>query len=210
MSIKDDTKAVWKAILSTEKQKTVAFISPIVCKQFGTLLGAPSGSDCTGKVATMLRRIGFHRICLTGISVTVCPAWRSYLEKRHPALTEKLSSCGTPWERAAAECRSACAEEPVYITVFTPCTAAKATTDAADAVLTARELATMWKRACVSSFTAMEEWQRLPEETFDASLVDAPEAEVAAYGLAEAEHLLAIGKLRNLNVLACPGGCGAK
>ena len=205
LSVRDATRQTWKAILSAEKKKTAAFVSPEVCRQLETIFGAATGEDCEGKTAAMLRRIGFSEVFLIGSGVSACPAWRNYLEKHHPELSDRLPRNGTPWERAAEEYRAGCGKD-VHITVITPCTAAKGVAGEYDTALTGRELAAMWRRACVSSFTAVEIWKSLAPEPFDRVWPDEPD-EIAAEGIANAEALLAAGTLKSLNVLACPGGC---
>jgi iron only hydrogenase large subunit-like protein len=95
----------------------------------------------------------------------------------------------------------------------------------------------MWKRACVSNYTAVTEWEKLPKEPFDrwtddidlqqndmeraisGTGVDTDAGNSALQetdttgdfcvtGLARAEELLEAGPLPDLTkVLACPGGC---
>lgn len=208
LSDRDGTKAVWKALLSRKRPKAVALVSPYVCLQLGALFGEPQARDNTGKTAAMLHRLGFDEIYLTGKAVTACPAWRNYLEKRHPELADKLPENGTPWESMAASYRTAHGEDNAHITVITPCTASKGGhSSAVDAVLTTRELGAMWRRACVSSFTALEMWKALSKEAFDGCPPDEAEAEACVEDLAAAEKLISEGRLKSLNVLACPGGC---
>ena len=207
LSEADDTAKAWKAIFA-KNTSAVAVVSPYVCAQIGELFGEKAGTDCSGKTAAMLRKIGFEKVYLCGKDVELCPAWKTYLEKNHPEELDKQCGGATPWERFAEKYR-ADREGKLHITAFTPCLAAKGTEGSVDAALTTRELATMWKRACVSSFTAMSEWTKLQNESFD----EAPfETEKKTYryfaeGLAAAEKLLSCGDLAGMTVLACPGGC---
>jgi NADH dehydrogenase/NADH:ubiquinone oxidoreductase subunit G len=212
LSIHDDTKKAWKSILARNKTAVpVAIVSPYVCNQIGKEFGEPAEADWTGKTAAMLRRIGFQKVYLTGTEVLVCPSWRKYLEVRHPEIASALPAGNTtPWAAYAQALRAAFKED-VAITAFTPCTASKIEEQTSiDITLTTRELGDMWNRACVSRFTAVTEWEKLPEEPFDVI----PEIPVQSHqepllsGLANAEALLSTGSLRDLtSVLACPGGC---
>ncbi len=212
LTVKDDTKLVWRALLKRE-QRTIAIVSPYVCARIGELFGDAPGTDDTGRTAAMLRRIGFDELWLCGTKVEACPAWRKYLQKRHPELVNLLpSEGGTPWEKAGLDCRAEEGKE-AFITVITSCTALKGELPGwLDAAITVRELGAMWHRACVSSFTAVEVWQTLPKESFDKVVQKSDDLDSSDYlcGLAEAERRLSVGKLQGeelRKVLACPGGC---
>jgi iron only hydrogenase large subunit-like protein len=175
----------------------------------------------------MLRRIGFGKVYLTGTEIGVCPAWRNYLRLRHPSLEKELPSGNlTPWAVLAEQLKTASKEE-LCITAVTTCTASKAEEQTSvDVLLTTRELGEMWKRACVSNYTAVTEWEKLANEPFDRWTDDAESAiadtdagdpalqgtgtaeEACVTGLAHAEELLKAGNLPELTkVLACPSGC---
>jgi NAD-dependent dihydropyrimidine dehydrogenase PreA subunit/ferredoxin len=228
LSVHDDTKKAWKSILARQKTAIpVAVVSPYVCRQIGRAFGEKEDADRTGKTAAMLRRIGFGKVYLTGTEVGVCPAWRNYLRLRHPSLEKELPSGNlTPWAVLAEQLKTASREE-LCITAVTTCTASKAEEQTSvDVLLTTRELGEMWKRACVSNYTAVTEWEKLPNEPFDLWTDEAESAiadtdagdpalqgtgtagEACVAGLAHAEELLKAGNLPELTkVLACPGGC---
>jgi ferredoxin len=226
LSVHDDTKKAWKSILARQKAAIpVAVVSPYVCQQIGSLFGEKEDAGWNGKTAAMLRRIGFQKVYLTGTEVGICPAWKNYLKLRHPSLEQKLPSGNhTPWAVMAEQLKNASKEE-LCITAVTTCTASKAEEQTSvDVMLTTRELGEMWKRTCVSNFTAVTEWEKLPEEPFDRWMNDVESVNTGAgnsalqktgkadescvTGIARAEELLKAGNLPELTkILACPGGC---
>jgi NADP-reducing hydrogenase subunit HndD len=210
LSEKDDTKLAWKALLRRGNTNTaVAVVTAQVCIQIGELLGEATGTDCSGKVAAMLRRMGYKKVYKLSGVIGVCPAWRKYLMYKHPERAASLPDDVQPWESFAASYKAL--DSNTDITAFTPCLAAKASYSGdLTAVLTTRELVSMWKRACVSNFTALDVWSELPEESFDELpfSVESTSSPAVVTGLVSAEKMLTEGTLKDLTAArACPGGC---
>lgn len=209
LSERDDTKAAWKSLLKRGRTfPAAAVVTSQVCTQIGELMGEPAGTTYPGRVAAMLRRMGYDKVYLLENIRWVCPAWRAYLDRRHPELAAALPEDTPPWEVLAAHWQAS--GVPTEVTAFTACLAAKGRTGGLAAVLTTRELAVMWRRACVSSFTALQVWAALPDEAFDPLPfpVESTAPEAVVTGLAAAEDMLTSGQLHNLAAAqACPGGC---
>lgn len=173
-----------------------------------------------------------------------CPAWVDYVKQKHPEFIANLSAGKTLQKTFGEMCRRSCAddagigEKDVFIVHIHSCTAGKGECDESgagvDAVLTTRELAAMFKRSCVSRFTALKVWRELEDEAFDQ--FPGVAADTGAYrggvglqeseyelngwmvkalvvsGMAEAEKILQAidaGKVRYdyIHFMACPGGC---
>lgn len=103
-----------------------------------------------------------------------CSGMVNYIRKHYPELTPLLSECGSQMQCFAEYCReteakrAGVAPEDIYVVVISSCTAAKAAGyPGIDASLTVRELSTMFRRSCVSDFTAMQVWSRLEDEAYD-------------------------------------------
>jgi ferredoxin len=211
LQVHDDTQSAWKTILARKRTAMpVAIVSPNVCRQVGFLFGDNIEGDNSGKVATMLRKIGFWKVYICPTDAGICPAWIKHLKQNSELAQEIPQNYQTSWDKFAYKIRNAHKEE-LKITAFTTCTAVRACEDSPiDVQLTTRELGTMWKRACVSNFTAVTEWENLQDEKYDLITWD---EEVEAtheyiYGIANADKLLKEGQLKNpMNVYACPGGC---
>lgn len=170
---------------------------------------------------------------------SICPSFTEYCRKRHPALFDKLSVVENPYTTFAKLCKSVYAAESgidpedIYVVSVETCLAEKTLCGAdsgIDTVLTAREVISMFKRGCVSTFTARQVWSELPDEAYDKFPAELPvcilnadggisEAVCAAEhkaarvsGLSAAETLLQ--EIENgrceydyVEILACPGGC---
>jgi NADP-reducing hydrogenase subunit HndD len=173
-----------------------------------------------------------------------CPGWVKFCRKNYPELVDRLSGGKSAQETFGALCRGAYAQEAnvdpsnLFVVFITPCTAGKSESRnesrSADVSLTTRELAAMFKRSCVSRFTALKVWRELPDEAFDAfpggvssgpvytggSGVRSSEFELdgrkvraaVVSGLADAAGLLqavmsGTTRVDVIEVLACPGGC---
>lgn len=103
-----------------------------------------------------------------------CSGMVNYIRKHYPELTALLSECGSQMQCFAEYCReneakrAGIAPEDIYLVVISSCTADKTLTyPGIDASLTVRELSAMFRRSCVSDFTAMQVWSRLMDEPFD-------------------------------------------
>lgn len=122
-----------------------------------------------------------------------CPGWLRFCEQqKDPWLTGHLAGGKSAQETFGALCRSEYARKAgidpatMFIVFISPCTAGKLDCrregTAIDAALTTREFAAMFKRACVSRFTALKVWRELPDETCDPFPDAAPAKGVYAGG----------------------------
>jgi NADP-reducing hydrogenase subunit HndD len=173
-----------------------------------------------------------------------CPGWVKFCEKNYPELIDNLSGGKSVQETFGNLCRSAYAKEAgvdpedIFVVYINSCTAGKSERQnkgsSVDVSLTTRELAAIFKRSCVSRFTALKVWRELPGEEFDAfpgmasddnvytggSGIRSSEVELdgrkvktaVVSGLADAVALLKAvksGETRYdfIEVMACPGGC---
>ena len=103
-----------------------------------------------------------------------CPAIVTYIKKFYPELTPLLSEAGNRKIYLADTCRQSKAKElgilpeDVYMVLVSTCTADKmAAYENVDATLTVRELAALFKRSCVSDFTAQQIWKHIEPLPFD-------------------------------------------
>ena len=175
---------------------------------------------------------------------TRCPGWVKFCQKNYPELIVHLSGGKSAQETFGNLCRSAYAKEAgvdpkeLFVVFINSCTAGKSERQdegsSTDVSLTTRELAAMFKRSCVSRFTALKVWRELPDEKFDAfpgrvyggsvysggsgiieseCTIDSRKVKAAVVsGLAEAVELLTAVKSGEtgydvIEVMACPGGC---
>ncbi len=123
----DDTAKVWGALNDPSKHCVVQ-IAPAVRVAIGESFGMESGELKTGKLYTLLRRMGFQAVFDTnfGADVTIveeatefvkrltkgggvlplisscCPAWVDFMEKFHPDMIPNFSTCKSPHEILAA------------------------------------------------------------------------------------------------------------
>ncbi len=177
-------------VLEDPDRYTVAIVSPEVCKTLGELFSEKPGTDNSGKVVSMLHKLGFRKVvdsrcgrslaaaelaqelsaCEGPLFTSDCPASARYCRMK-PALCGRLSGVASPDTLLAKALRSTLAEEAegrqVYVIDFTACVAEKYGNDI-DLVMTTRQLALLIKRACVSRYTAVHTWKRLCDEPFDA------------------------------------------
>ncbi len=124
---KDQTREVWAA-LQDESKHCVVQIAPAVRVALGELFGYPVGTNLTGKIYAMLRRLGFEAVFDTnfGADVTImeeasefvarfkdgkgplplittcCPSWVDFMEKFHSDMIEHFSSAKSPHEMLGA------------------------------------------------------------------------------------------------------------
>ena len=182
-------------------KKVIVQTAPAVRAAIAEEFGAPIGTPGTGKMVAALHRLGFYRVFDTNFSadltimeeahellqrikkggvlpqITSCsPGWINYLEYYYPELISHVSTCKSPHMMMGAIIKSYFAKKhdldpkDIFVVSIMPCTAKKYERQRAqmpndvDAVLTTRELAKMIKRSGIN-------WNRLPEEQFDADLL---------------------------------------
>ena len=118
---KDDTLKVWQELQNPETFCVVQ-IAPVVRVAIGEAFGMPAGTNATGKLYTVLRRLGFDAVFDTTFAADVtimeeasefierfvhgkgplplitscCPSWVIYLEKLVPDMVGYFSSCKSP------------------------------------------------------------------------------------------------------------------
>ena len=247
LSVHDDTQEVWKAF-ADRKKHVVAVVSPYVGAMLGESFGEPVGTDTAGKAVTMLRRLGFDRVFALPsppvrgmdhekkpVLSSSCPAWVKYCETYYPELKGNLSSAPGPAQAFGALCKSRYTEaegiktEDMFTVSISPCTAEKFERTRGenlgniDAVITVPELAVMFRRACVSSFTTLQVWREMPDGDYDdfpfgeagpaAELPDSTAMRILLVsGLANAKKVLEEVKAGEtdydyIEIMACPGGC---
>ncbi|MCC8078486.1 MAG: (2Fe-2S)-binding protein [Oscillospiraceae bacterium] len=180
----NNEKKAWKAIYDKTKF-TAAIVSPNTYMSIGRMFGDAPDTPCGGKIAALLRKIGFDAVYDGGsfdpeipenifdeaaerpILIGECPAWKRYAERNFPEY-EFISYAG------GAEClarRLKCekSDKRIFAVSFDNCIAKKDIESEAgvDLNLTTRELFWMLRRACVSSFTAGKIWDSTAPEAFD-------------------------------------------
>ncbi len=120
---KDDTQRVW-TYLRNEGKYCVVQIAPAVRVAIGEAFGFPIGTNLTGKLYALLRRLGFKAVFDTsfGADLTVmeeatefvkrftegekplplittcCPSWVDFMEKFYPDMIDHFSSAKSPHE----------------------------------------------------------------------------------------------------------------
>lgn len=117
---KDDTKKVWEALEDPTKHVIVQ-TAPSIRATIGEGFGLPVGTDCTGKMAAALRRLGFDGVYDTDFAADVTiveeakelverlenngplplftscsPGWVKFCEHYYPEFLPNLSSCKSP------------------------------------------------------------------------------------------------------------------
>lgn len=149
--VKDDTRQVW-VTLNQGKKPVVAVVAPPVGAALGEILHEPIGTNVTGKLVSMLHKVGVKRVYSmmeanaidmkrSAVEAIVksgktaiasdCPAVVRYIENNYPELKNNLVDAPSQQIAAAMEARLAYAKEtganPDDITVITvtPCTAQK-------------------------------------------------------------------------------------
>lgn len=122
----DETQKIWDS-LNDDSKYCVAQIAPSVRVSIGEAFGIQSGKVLTGKIYSILRRMGFKAVFDTnfGADMTImeestefitrlkekksilpmisscCPAWVDFMEKFHPDMIEHFSTCKSPHEMLA-------------------------------------------------------------------------------------------------------------
>lgn len=133
---KDETAQVWTG-LRNEKLYPVVQIAPAVRVAFGEAFGLETGTLVTGKMYTLLRRLGFKAVFDTsfGADLTImeeaselaellenhperlplitscCPSWVDYLEKFYPELIGHFSTAKSPHEMLGVMAKTYFAEK---------------------------------------------------------------------------------------------------
>jgi len=193
LSVRDDTKALWRAVYDREKY-VVAALSPEAARSLGRLFGSADDPEGFGKAAALLRRAGVDLVLDSsafasefGKSVRAaieaadtdgpaiqctCFAARQFIERFYPALSGNILPLRHRRNALAARCKAELPGKNVFFVSIDGCLSAK--TERArdpecpvDAALTARELFTLIRQCCVSSFTAGEIWASIPPEAPD-------------------------------------------
>jgi NADH-quinone oxidoreductase subunit G len=124
---KDDTAKVWQALQNPDIHCVVQ-IAPSVRVAVGEGFGMKPGTNLTGKIYTLLRRLGFHAVFDTNFSAdvtimeeaaefiqrfvhkkgplplitTCCPSWVDFMEKFHTDMINHFSSAKSPQEMMGA------------------------------------------------------------------------------------------------------------
>lgn len=117
---KSEIEPVWD-MLGSKNLTVVAQVAPAIRVALGEYFGLPAGTITTGKIATALRRLGFHKVydtCFTAdltvleegrefidrleqnvnlpLFTSCCPAWVKFTEQYYPDLLPNLSTCRSP------------------------------------------------------------------------------------------------------------------
>jgi NADH-quinone oxidoreductase subunit G/NADP-reducing hydrogenase subunit HndD len=123
---RDETAAVWR-LLADPSRTVVVQTAPAIRASLGEALGMAPGSLVTGKMAAVLRRLGFDRVFDTQFTadltimeegsellsrladngtlpmITSCsPGWVGFVETFYPKLLPHLSSCKSPQQMFGA------------------------------------------------------------------------------------------------------------
>ena len=134
ITVKKETNELWQAI-NDDAFITVALVDPSIVATVGAELGLPAGEGTAGKLVGALRRIGFDEVYYLGgaaeetraeeVSAFLdrfdengklpwitswCPAWRQYVNDRHPDLQEYLSASLSPVRVMSAAVKAGCAD----------------------------------------------------------------------------------------------------
>lgn len=193
---KEEIDKVWDAIHNDDLHVVVQS-APAVRVSIGEEFGLKSGNIASGKLITMLRKIGFDKVFDTNYSADLtimeeanefvhrvknggklpmitscCPGWVNYVEKVAPEIIENLSTCKSPQQMFGAIAKSYYAEkmeidmDKIFVVSIMPCTAKKHEKNKVlikgtnkrevDAVLTTRELASMFRETGID-FSTLEE-----------------------------------------------------
>ncbi|MCD4779112.1 MAG: [FeFe] hydrogenase, group A [Candidatus Omnitrophica bacterium] len=133
---KDDTIKVWRALQDADKYCVVQ-IAPSVRVAVGEGFGYEPGTNLTGKIYSMLRRLGFKAVFDTNFSAdvtimeeasefverfvhnkgplplitTCCPAWVDFMEKYEADMIEHFSSAKSPQQMLSVLAKTYYAEK---------------------------------------------------------------------------------------------------
>lgn len=114
-----------------EHKKIIAFVAPAVRAAIGEEFGLKIGTNCSGKLATAMHRLGFEKVFdlnfaadvtimeeaneflqrfknhIPGPLLTSCsPGWINYIELNYPDLLDHVSSCKSPQQMMGAIIKS--------------------------------------------------------------------------------------------------------
>lgn len=215
LKIRDETQKVWNAILAGKHMS--AFVSPFASASIGELFNESLGKKCEGKLITALRSMGFEKVFAleeyiyedVGSSFALsprCPAFVNYCKNYFPMLEKYFMNKKGNFPQKS--------DNDFYV-VIGPCTAEKGRTALVDVYLTTQEIADMFRRACVSLFTALDSWKSFGDGLFDDSPIRLDQTEentIRIEGLKNAETLIeqmAAGNISegHYEVMVCEGGC---
>ncbi|MDR3240280.1 MAG: [FeFe] hydrogenase, group A [Clostridiales bacterium] len=155
LTMRDDTKEVWKAIEDPDKW-VVAQCAPTVRITLAEALGEPPGTVSTGRLVTAMRALGFNAVFDTDFSadltimeegsellhriqnggtlpmITSCsPGWVNFCEAYYDDQLAHLSTCKSPQQMFGAVLKTYYADkcgrdiDSLYSVSIMPCTAKK-------------------------------------------------------------------------------------
>ncbi len=126
LTVKSELNELWRR-MEEPGVKIVAQIAPAVRVAIGELFDCPPGEDLSGKLATALRKMGFHAVYDSSYSADIvaveeaneylerkansenlpiitscCPAWVNYCEQFFPEMIPNLSTCRSPQQALGA------------------------------------------------------------------------------------------------------------
>ncbi|MCU0666471.1 MAG: NADH-dependent [FeFe] hydrogenase, group A6 [Candidatus Omnitrophica bacterium] len=133
---KDETARAWEALQNPQKYCVVQ-IAPAVRVAIGEAFGLPIGTNLTGKLYALLRRLGFRAVFDTNFSAdvtimeesaefverftnrpenlplitTCCPSWVDFMEKFHSDMVDNFSSAKSPQEMLGVLAKTYYAEQ---------------------------------------------------------------------------------------------------
>ena len=135
LSERDDTEKVWQA-LNDDSKHVVVQPAPSIRVTLGEEFGLPVGTDVTGKLAAVLRRLGFDKVFDTDFGadltimeeanelieriktggklpmITSCsPGWINYMEHYFPEFIPNVSTCKSPQQMFGAIAKTWYAEQ---------------------------------------------------------------------------------------------------
>ncbi|MCC5835141.1 MAG: iron hydrogenase small subunit [Opitutales bacterium] len=132
----DETATVWEALRDPDKYCTVQ-IAPSVRVALGEAFGYPPGTDLTGKIYAVLRRLGFKAVFDTTFAADLtiieeasefvqrfvhgkgelplitscCPAWVDFMEKRYSDFLPNFSTAKSPQQMLGVMAKTYFAEQ---------------------------------------------------------------------------------------------------
>ncbi|MBN2050934.1 MAG: iron hydrogenase small subunit [Spirochaetales bacterium] len=118
------------------KKYMVAQAAPAIRVALGEFFNLKPGEDCTGKIASALRRMGFKKVFDTDFTADLtimeegtelverikqggklpmftscCPAWIKFAEQNYPELLDNISTCRSPQQMMGSLIKSYLAEK---------------------------------------------------------------------------------------------------
>lgn len=181
----DHSEKLWKLLLK-KTVPVVALVSPAAAEMLGECFHDCPGEVETGKVPSVLRKIGFDLVYSAdaieseydalldaeaarrgGIISAACPGIISYLKHHAPDKMPLLSEAPAPLTMLTEDVR--CTYPHADLVFVGSCTAAKAYAEKAGfaAVLSVPEIAAVINRACVSRASALNVWRRCAAGNYD-------------------------------------------